>query len=409
MNYLKLIVFFYLIPQLILNAKARDGELVSFKVDRAFNGKLWLQPVYISFNQKEIVYLDQTPQENTDYKAIENSSLLPPLVDAHQHLGLTDPNLGASYKDAFIFTHQLPHQEKVNLALSTLNDYLHKGFLYIRDLGGDSAVINEVEKKIENLPYPYVQWVTKPIAQGNGQCPQGLYCSRYFQESFNSHLKTHRTLKIYLDNDPFPGKINPQKLKSLIEKNHLNRPMAFHGIYDYDYHTLVPFLEEQDSIEHLTFIDPKKLDKLKKSKVRLVPTDWPQSFMDFYKERLDESVLYDKKDQVKRMKLLKPYLKQICYGSDFFIDPQDIVRTRAFWALEGFLDMAKHLKLTPLQALPLITGQCNSLFPNQKNLGRLRVNDEASFIIVTGDLSKNLSRLHNIKYVIKQGELVVKP
>jgi len=393
----------------MLNAKARDGELHSFKVDRAFNGIQWLKPAYISFNQKEIVYLAQTPQKNITYKAIENSSLLPPLVDAHQHLGLTDPSLGASYKDAFIFTHKLPHQEKVNLALSTLNDYLHKGFLYIRDLGGDSAVINEVEQKIENLPYPYVQWVTKPIAQGKGQCPQDLYCKRYFQESFNSPIQTHRTLKVYLDNDPFPGKMNPQMLNSIMEKNHLNQPMAFHGIYDYDYHTLVPFLEKQDSIEHLTYINPKKLAQLEKSEVRLVPTDWPQSFIDLYKERLDESVLYDKKDQVKRMKLLKPYLKQICYGSDFFIDSQDSVKTRAFWALEGFLDMAKYLDLTPLQALPLITGQCNSLFPNQKNVGKLRVNHEASFIIVTGDLSRNLSRLHNIKYVIKRGELVIKP
>ena len=203
--------------------------------------------------------------------------------------------------------------------------------------------------------------------------------------------------------------MDPQKLKTLMVKNQFNRPMAFHSIYDYDYLTLVPFLEKQDSIEHLTYINPKKLAQLEKSDIRLVPTDWPQSFIDLYKEKLDESVLYDKKDQTERIKLLRPYLKQICYGSDFFIDPQDSVKTRAFWALEGFLDMVKHLDLTPLQALPLITGQCNSLFPNQKNLGSLKAKNEASFIIVTGDLSKNLSYLHNIKYVIKQGELVVSP
>ena len=409
MNYLKLIVFVYLVPHLILSAQGIKTRIYNFKVERAFDGAQWLQPAYISFNQEEILYLAKRPQENTTYKTIINSSLLPPLVDAHQHLGLIDPNLGADYKEAFTFTHNLSHKDKVDLALGTLNDYLHKGFLYIRDLGGDSAVTNEVQQRIENLSYPYVQWATKPIAQGNGQCPKELFCKRYFQDSFNSKVNNQDTLKFYLDNDPFSGRMDPKYLTSLMKKNHFNRPMAFHGIYDYDFSVLSPFLEEQDSLEHLTYITAKKLAKLEKSQVRLVPTDWPQSYLDFYKDKLDKSIIFDKKDQIKRMKLLRPYIKQICYGSDFFVDTRDSVKTRAFWALEGFLDMAKEWKLNSLEALPLITGQCDSLFPKQRNIGKLRVSSEPSFIIIEGDLNKNLAHLHNIKYVIKQGELVVRP
>lgn len=379
-----------------------------FRVAQLFDGSRWISPAYIHIEEDMITYLSNSPQSaNQTYTNLDKSTLLPPLVDAHQHLSITDPNYGDDYEQAFLYSYKLPQAQKTRIGLSTLNDYLHKGFLYIRDLGGDQSTLDAIKEKIHDLDYPYIQWSSLPIAAKHGQCPSELPCRNYFQAPEHFKHNKGETLKIYLDNEPFPGKLDLPETTSILSK--VSDLVAFHSIYPYPLEKLADKLNRDDSLEHIHSITKDQLDALVSTHVRLVPTDLPESFIESYRGKISPWPYEEVRIQAKRAQLLAPYKDQICFGSDFYIDPHDPIRTRAFWALEGFLQQAKRLKLTPTQALKTITSQCAPLFSNAPNLGELKVGAQANLIIVDGNLTHDLSKLHNIQWVFKKGKVLVRP
>ncbi len=384
---------------------AKDHYL---KVENLFDGQSWISPAYLHLENHIITYMGPFPHKDKFYHIVEKSTLMPPLVDAHQHLTIVDPHYGEDYEKAFRNSHQLSIEKKKDMALTLMNDYLHKGFLYIRDLGGDSAALSAIKREKLNRDYPTIQWSQLPIAHGRGQCPKDLPCSRYFQKSDDFKINpTDETVKVYLDNEPFDGAISSKDLTNILA--YQNKAMAFHSIHPYPLENLIGKIDKRDSLEHIHYIKNKQLKLLAPTEVRLVPTDIPEGFIEMYKDKVSQWTKIEAKIQNTRAKKLQPYFEQICFGSDFYIKIHDPIRTQAYWAIESFVQLAQRLKLKTTPALKMITNQCAPLFPKEKNLGHIRVGEKANFIIVEGSLKEDLRNLHNILWVVKKGRILVRP
>lgn len=380
-----------------------------FKVGQIFDGNSWLSPAYIHLQDGIITYLGPFAHKGFLYKDLKESTLLPPLVDAHQHLSVFDHQYGGDYEEAFRYSHKIPIKKRKEMGKDLLNDYLHKGFLYIRDLGGDRVTLDKLKKEISNNPhYPTVQWSGRAVAHGSGQCPKDLPCSRYFQ-SVNTLKKGSKleTLKIYLDNEPFDGHLTQRELEEVAKG--VNQPMAFHSIRPYPLKKLVQFVDKFDSLEHLTSITAFQLRAMATTSIRLVPTDMPESFIETYSDKIPPWPHEEVKIQKKRLRKLLPYINQLCFGSDFYIVPEDQVRTQAYWAVESFIQMASRLNLKPTAALKIITNQCAPLFPGEAELGHIKQGQIANFIIIEGNLKEKLSYLHNIQWVVHKGKVLINP
>lgn len=420
------LITYFLLPLSSRAVTKAKNDRIQLKLDQLFDGNQWISPAYIEWNKKRITYLKSSPspsQKEKDYIYLPNTTLVAPLIDAHQHLTIEDFHYGTDYEKGFIKSVQSSLSEKDHRFNGLIKDYLHKGFLYLRDLGGDEPYFKIREKELEKEEYlsdiPYLQRARRPYAVATGQCPPSLVCSHYFRTLADlKDLETRYTQKIYLDNEPFTGQPNLKNLIGILKEVPSAVSLAFHTLLPYSIERLTPLLDRNDSIEHLEGLTSKQVQLLGQSSVRLIPTDIPQYYLDFYRNKFTKDQLYywerTKKQQSKILSYLKKFTNkdQLCFGSDFYIESFDPVRTKAFWALTALIERAKDLELKPREALQMATRNCAPLFTSvaeSKKIGLIAPNHLANFIMVKGDLRKDFSLIRNLIYLVKEGEIIIGP
>ncbi|MCF8060416.1 MAG: amidohydrolase family protein [Bacteriovoracaceae bacterium] len=350
--------------------------------------------------------------------------LLPGLIDAHVHLFHEN---ALPYNDHFkslSATLNLSKTQRMQFIEENLNDRIKKGFLWLRDLGGDrfGAVALGSLLKAKRDFYPYVEMMGESLTWGTGQCRAPLKCNRIglniknlSQEQILFHLLRIKKegasqVKVYLDADPFESELMPPDiLKFILSKSKLIKlKVAIHSALNYPYSQIWSYIDDNVSLEHLYNFQAN--DQNTTTSASIVPTDVPFSFIEFLKNRGDEFrfLYFDKIRTEKRFQELLKHKRRLCFGSDFYYETRDPVKTRGFWAIEGLIDWHE-MGMPAIEVLRSATSNCANVFDGGEELTKVGEGQRANFIIVKGDPEKNIRDLHNVLWVIKAGKVLKRP
>lgn len=422
-----LIIIISLFSTISLHAEGAITE--TFQVKEIFDGNQWIKGHPYIVIRKGVVSSIQRNRPDGEVYDYKNLTIIPGLIDAHQHFSFEDTQGGDNLETAFIQLKKLSRNQKVERMLKHLRDHLNKGFLYVRDLGGDQETINLVaeklraQKELSPAQFPSLYYTPMPLAVGHGQCPAGQNCSSFFNHlekdqiiikrgSFLklfdvSYDRPQKIIKVYGDNEPFKGQSDSSDLINLLKQTaDYQLPVAIHLIRPSSLEPVIPFLRKNSSLEHLNHITRAQAKKLETSKAKIIPTDFPQSFIDYRSQKYDTFDLrWEKERQDARLKLFKGLKPQLCFGSDFYYKTENPIKTRAFFALELFIEMASKLKLKTTEALKMITSNCHELFP-ESHAGYIRVGEKANFIGIEGDLKEDLRVIHNSEFIMRDGVII---
>jgi hypothetical protein len=287
----------------------------SFVVDRYFDGlRIYNDGPYII----ETSHSKITKIKRDKLQPRTGRFLMPGLVDAHVHLYYQEYLPYGNYKESLAKNFSIGDTERKILIESFLNDRIKKGFIWLRDLGGDrrgrKVLKSLIKEKGSN--YPFVEMMGESLTWGPGQCSPPLNCDRisidlknYKINQLDALLKglvtrglTH--LKVYLDSDPFISRPMPIPwVKAIIEKaKDLKLKVAFHVALFYPLEKILPLVNENFSFEHIYNVSSEF--PLEKTKAVVVPTDIPFSFIEFMKSRGSnyQSFYFDKIKNQKRFK-----------------------------------------------------------------------------------------------------------
>lgn|GEM_PF-2372160 len=412
MNLAKTLIFiiFILSP---LQA-ARDG---SWLVKEYFDGEDRVQKnSVIKVKSGRIVAISPLKESSTwDYSI---PFAMPPMVDAHVHSTFFDPYFASNPEAMLVFNRQLSNHDSQSKSFQLINDALKKGFLFLRDLGGEEEKVNSLKAALNKTPdiYPLLLTSGRAFASGKAQCDGDPSCARMFypdsaslsdikiRSLLRQKKELHEVVKIYFDNDPFEGKMRERELKRIVTlAKEIGLSVAIHV-------TTVPpsFLSDKIfrdvSFEHIyQFNNSANIQK----KSILVPTDLPLSFIHHLNTVDSEKYsfhFYEKERQVKRMEYLRK--SEACFGSDFYFLTADSVRTPYYWAIEGLLDYYSR-GWSMAEVLRMVTTNCNKVF--RGILPKILVGEEASFIGLNKSPFKDPQALHNVLWVIKKGSVLKEP
>ncbi len=391
----------------------------SFVVDSYFDGlKIYKDGPYIIETKNSKV----TKIIRDKLKPRTGLFLLPGLVDAHVHLYYQEYLPYGNHKESLAKTFSISDSQRKILIESFLNDRIKKGFIWLRDLGGDrrgrKVLKSLIKEKGSN--YPFVEMMGESLTWGPGQCSPPLNCDRisidlknYKIDQLDKLLKglvqkglSH--LKVYLDSDPFDSQPMPIPwVKAIIQKaKDLKLKVAFHVGLFYPLEKIISSMDENFSLEHIYHVSNDF--PLEKARAVLVPTDIPFSFIEFIKNRGGnyQAYYFDKIKSQKRFKKLLERNLPLCFGSDFYFETSDSVKTRSYWAIESLVDWHE-LGMSNLDVLKSATSNCSKLFNKKPFL--IQEKAPANFIIVKGNPEKDIRDLHNILWVIKDGKVLKSP
>jgi len=398
-----------------------------------FDGFRWhLGPFKFSINDQTITEikgpLSQKAFNLLESKVKSNNSqiyfypdldLIPGLVDSHIHLSFEDESFDTNHDMA---NRQMFRDDQQSLALAhmRLDQGFNRGFLTLRDLGGNPDALRKTSQMIARAPdrYPTLYHLKDAFASVRGQCPKGVDCKDSFRKlpQTPSALKNYfkapqKNLhhKVFLDNDPYPGVLKKNHIIALLKEAKKKRaPLALHTIKQKDFSWIVPFLYPQLSLEHLNSLVFASIEDqvqvVLASKARFVPSLYSKTYMQLLeqKNKLPNHWQWERDRQLKVINSLAKLSPLLCFGSDFYFPSFSPLRDWAFYAIEILRDFEKETFLKTDQVLSMATGACNELFPGS-SAGLIKEGASASFNLVGGNLKSDIRYLHNIQGVVQRG------
>jgi hypothetical protein len=399
-----------------------------------FDGFRWHFGPFLFVTQNKIItkiegplsrkQLDLVKTQASTYKGklylYPELDLIPGLIDSHTHLSLEDKSFDAFFDPAIT---QMFHENDKSLAMAhkRLDQAIRRGFLFIRDLGGNPLVLQNIAEMVRRDPhrYPELYYLRIAFAAGRGQCPPAINCKKAFKKlplkphDINNYFKDRAANlhhKIFLDNDPYPGVLKKSHVTSLLREAKKRRaPLAIHTIKQEDFSWITPFLYPELSLEHLKSFSfdsiKNQVQSFLSSKVRLVPSLYSKAYMQLIDQRgkMPAHWPWERARQLKAINSMAKLSPLLCFGSDFYFPTFSPLRDWAFYAIEILRDFEKETFLKSDQVLSMATGGCQSLFPGT-SAGLIKLGATASFNLVGGDLKSDLKYLHDIQGVIHRGQ-----
>ena len=361
-----------------------------------------------------------------------NVTLLPGLIDAHTHLlqnyrgalGGDDPNMlmtvatMSTAKRALLGAKM--GREDLEAGITTVRDVGNSGF------GGDVALRDAINAGW--VTGPRIRASTRALSAAGGQFgplqpeTQKLIEQEYAVVSTVDEARRAVRQAFYDGADLIkvivntgPRVVSLDEMKAIVEEaRRVNRTVAAHAIGDTA--TRIAAEAGVTSIEHAYTVPDDVLRMMAQKGIYLVATDYPA---EFYVEGLGPSNLtpeqkrqqlagaqqFAKGNAERLMRAVKAGVK-VAFGSDEYYDTPGKTRGQAsLLTLQAYQEAG----MSPLEVLRTATVNAAALLGWADRIGSIEAGKLADIIAVEGDPLKDVKDLQKVKFVMKGGEVVVRP
>jgi imidazolonepropionase-like amidohydrolase len=352
-------------------------------------------------------------------------TVLPGLIDSHTHLlYLESPKGDLTMEGIKALTVEGTTLRALRGAARG-KTFLLAGITSVRDLGnsgrfGDVALAQAIEEGSVDGPRIYASG--PGLSPVGGQYPglQSNHMSivddeyRIIRGAEDARLAVRENItlgatviKIYSNNTPNPGYLSMEEMRAIVDEAHLmGVKVAAHATDDKAVRRAVE--AGVDSIEHGYQVEDSTLALMKEKNVVLVPTDLSAAEFGKYFELGGKDVPPDMKGIVEPMHdRLRRAVKAgvtIASGSDNYIDfsmPQGAAAKKVLFSyLESRID--------PSQILQWATFNAGKLVANGR-IGNIKPKTFADIIAVAGDPTKDLAAIERVRFVMKGGNVYLRP
>jgi imidazolonepropionase-like amidohydrolase len=349
---------------------------------------------------------------------LPNATVLPGLIDVHTHL-TGDPSFG--YESLAI---SIPREALTGAKNARVT--LNAGFTTVRNVGASGYTDVALRDAINAGDVPGPRMLVSGPALGitGGHCDNNLLPFEYHVTDDGVadgvpgvQHKVREVIKYGADlikicatggvlskgDDPQASQYTLEEMKAIVADAHrLGRKVAAHA------HGAQGILWASeagvDSVEHCSYIDDAAIAELKKNGTYLVPTLYLSDWLTENLQKVGMPEMYAKK-----MRDIIPIVRQnvghafargvkVAFGTDAAVYPHGL----------NAHEFAVYVKLgmTPAQAIQTATVNAADLLGWSDKVGSLEAGKWADLIAVDGDPLQDVTRLQQVRFVMKGGVVV---
>lgn len=399
-------------PRVVVHA----GKLVDVKT-----GKLLSDQVVVIQGDKIASVgpaSEVTPSSSDKIIDLPHATVLPGLIDVHTHL-TGDPSFG--YESLAI---SIPREALTGAKNARIT--LNAGFTTVRNLGASGYTDVALRDAINAGDVPGPRMLVSGPALGitGGHCDNNLLPFEYHVTDDGVadgvpgvQHKVREVIKYGADlikicatggvlskgDDPQASQYTLEEMKAIVADAHrLGRKVAAHA------HGAQGILWASeagvDSVEHCSYINDEAIAALKKNGTYLVPTLYLSDWLTENMQKVGMPEMYAKK-----MRDIIPVVRQnvghafangvkVAFGTDAAVYPHGL----------NAHEFAVYVKLgmTPAQAIQTATVNAADLLGWSDKVGSLEAGKWADLIAVDGDPLQDVTRLQQVRFVMKGGAVV---
>jgi imidazolonepropionase-like amidohydrolase len=349
---------------------------------------------------------------------LPNATVVPGLIDVHTHL-TGDPSFG--YESLAI---SIPREALTGAKNARVT--LNAGFTTVRNVGASGYTDVALRDAINAGDVPGPRMLVSGPALGitGGHCDNNLLPFEYHVTDDGVadgvpgvQHKVREVIKYGADlikicatggvlskgDDPQASQYTLEEMKAIVADAHrLGRKVAAHA------HGAQGILWASeagvDSVEHCSYIDDAAIAELKKNGTYLVPTLYLSDWLTENLQKVGMPEMYAKK-----MRDIIPIVRQnvghafargvkVAFGTDAAVYPHGL----------NAHEFAVYVKLgmTPAQAIQTATVNAADLLGWSDKVGSLEAGKWADLIAVDGDPLQDITRLQQVRFVMKGGVVV---
>jgi imidazolonepropionase-like amidohydrolase len=399
-------------PRVVVHA----GKLVDVK-----NGKLLSNQAVVIQGEKIVSVgpaKDVKPLPSDKVVDLPNATVLPGLIDVHTHL-TGDPRFG--YEELSI---SIPREALTGA--KNARTTLDAGFTTVRNVGASGFTDVALRDAINAGDVPGPRMLVSGPALGitGGHCDNNLLPFEYHvsEEGVADGIpavqhKVREVIKYGADlikicatggvlskgDDPQASQYTLEEMKAIVADAHrLGRKVAAHA------HGAQGILWASeagvDSVEHCSYINDEAIAAMKKNGTYMVPTLYLADWLTENMQKIGMPEMYASK-----MRDIVPIVRQnvghafasgvkVAFGTDAAVYPHGL----------NAHEFAIYVKLgmTPAQAIQTATVNAADLLGWSDKVGSLEAGKWADLIAVDGDPLQDVTRLQQVKFVMKGGAVV---
>jgi imidazolonepropionase-like amidohydrolase len=349
---------------------------------------------------------------------LPNATVLPGLIDVHTHL-TGDPSFG--YEELGI---SIPREALTGAKNARIT--LDAGFTTVRNVGASGYTDVALRDAINAGDVPGPRMLVSGPALGitGGHCDNNLLPFEYHvsEEGVADGIpavqhKVREVIKYGADlikicatggvlskgDDPQASQYTLEEMKAIVADAHrLGRKVAAHA------HGAQGILWASeagvDSVEHCSYINDEAIAAMKKNGTYMVPTLYLADWLTENMQKIGMPEMYAKK-----MRDIVPIVRQnvghafasgvkVAFGTDAAVYPHGL----------NAHEFAIYVKLgmTPAQAIQTATVNAADLLGWSDKVGTLEAGKWADLIAVDGDPLQDVTRLQQVRFVMKGGAVV---
>ncbi|MFP2924294.1 amidohydrolase family protein [Pyxidicoccus sp. 3LG] len=412
---------------------ASEPVRIAVRAARLFDGRsakpLTNAVVLVEGNRIQAVGSGLSIPEGTRVLDLGDVTLMPGLIDAHSHLLMhLETGEGGESMSMELYVARRSTAERALLGAKLGREVLESGITTVRDLGnsgvnGDVALRDAIQRGW--VVGPRISACTRALAPQGGQfgrlqaSVQGLIEQEYVTVTGAEEARRAvrqavydgaDCIKVIADNGH--NMFSTEELKVIVEEAHRkNRPVAVHTTKDESIRAAVE--AGVDSIEHAYSLPDDVLAPMVRKRIFMVPTNGPlEGCEEFSADARDAKTRLAMKTRCQnlvakgheRLRRAAAAGVRVAAGSDVYFEVSG--RTRGE-ATVRYLSAYAEAGLPPVEVLRAATANAAELLRMQDRIGTLEAGKLADLVAVKGNPLKDLAALRQVRFVMKDGQVVV--
>ncbi|RYY62346.1 MAG: amidohydrolase family protein [Chitinophagaceae bacterium] len=431
-------VLTFLCCLIVLSALAQQPDMYRINAGKLFNSETGLfekgKTILVRGDKIEQVKATDklTAEETSNYTLVDlsASTVMPGLIDCHTHLLYREIIWPGNNEPSMDMNRALTLDGDAYRAIygaARAKSYIEAGITTVQDLGNSGLFADMALKRAINeglVPGPRMRTSGPGLSTEGGQLPHTIFKHQDLAKDEYRIVKNAEdgitavrenvnqgatVIKIFANNTPNNTMLRVEEIRAIVEEAHRYRiRVTAHATNSRSVYTAV--MGGVDGIEHGYSIEDSVMDLMVKKGVFLVPTDGDSLMMKQYfaiNDPNDSTSIHDFMKSIRspENRLMRAFKKgvKIAAGSDDYIDfhlPFSVPSKRTILGYnQAGIPVADCLKFATINAAE----QANF----KGKVGVLKAGYIADIIAVGANVDRDLEELMDVRFVMKEGKLVV--